>query len=79
MKLPGRIVIDTATCGGRPHFRGTRIPVYVVLEMLANRESREDIRAGFPDLSDDDLANAIEYARDLAAIPRQSLTTPAHA
>lgn len=79
MTLPGRIVIDPATCGGRPHFRGTRIPIYVVLEMLANRESREDIRAEFPDLTDEDLGHAIEYARDVAAIPRQSLTALAHA
>ena len=79
MKLPGRIVIDPATCGGRPHFRGTRIPVYVVLEMLANGECHEDIREEFPDLTDQDICHAIEYARDVAAIPRQSLTAPAHA
>ena len=79
MNLPGRIVIDPATCGGRPCFRGTRIPVYVVLEMLANGESREDICQEFPDLSSDDLTNAIEYARDVASIPRQSLTAPLHA
>ena len=79
MSLPGRIAIDPATCGGRPHFRGTRIPVYVVLEMLANRESRDDIRAEFPDLTDQDLLHALEYARDVAAVPRQSLAAPAHA
>jgi len=75
MKLPGRIVIDPATCGGRPHFRGTRIPAYVVLEMLATGETREDIRQEFPDLTDQDLVNAIEFARDVAAIPRQSPAT----
>jgi uncharacterized protein (DUF433 family) len=79
MGLPGRIIVDSATCGGRPHFRGTRIPVYVVLEMLANNESRGDIRAEYPDLTDQDLFDAIQFARDLAAIPRQSLTVPAHA
>jgi len=75
MSLPGRIVIDTTTCGGRPHFQGTRIPVYVVLEMLANGENHEEIRSEFPDLNDLDLFHAIEYARDVAAIPRQSLVT----
>ena len=72
MALPGRITIDPAVCGGRPHFRATRIPIYVVLEMLANEECREDILAEFPDLAPEDLAHAIEYARDVAAIPRQS-------
>ena len=76
MSLPGRIVIDSAICGGRPCFRNTRIPVYVVLEMLANRETREDICTEFPDLTDQDLFHAIEYARDVAAIPRQRLGTP---
>ena len=79
MALPGRIVIDSATCGGRPHFRGTRIPVYVVLEMLANGESREDVCTEFPDLTEPDLFHAIEYARDVAAIPRQSLAASVHA
>ena len=72
MSLPGRIVIDPATCGGRPHFRGTRIPVYVALEMLANGETRQDVRQEFPDLTDQDLVSALEFARDVAAIPRQS-------
>lgn len=79
MNLPGRIVIDAATCGGRPYFRGTRIPAYVVLEMLANGESREDIRQDFPDLDEADLRHAIEYARDVASVPRQSLTALANA
>lgn len=72
MKLPGRIVIDPAICGGRPHFRGTRIPVYVVLEMLGNGETHADIQREFPDLTEQDLVHAFDFARDIAAVPRQS-------
>ena len=72
MALPGRIAIDPAVCGGRPHFAATRIPVYVVLEMLANHEAQEEILTELPDLTAADLTHAIEYARDVAAIPRQS-------
>ena len=70
--LPGRIVIDTAICGGRPHFKGTRVPVYVVLEMLANQETWDDIHTDYPALNQDDIHAAIEYARNIASIPRQS-------
>lgn len=73
--LPGRIVIDGSMCGGRPCFRGTRIPVYVVLEMLRNQEAPEAILAAYPDLAVGDLQAALEYARNLAAIPCQPLAT----
>jgi len=56
--LPGRIVIDAAVCGGRPHFKGTRIPVYVVLEMLANQETWADVHADYPLLTQDDIHSA---------------------
>lgn len=72
-RMPGRIVVDPATCGSRPHFRGTRIPVYVVLEMLSNQESWEDIHRAYPDLRRKDLADALHFARELASVPRQSL------
>ncbi len=71
ISLPGRITIDSSFCGGRPFYRNTRIPVYVVLEMLANHESWEDIHEAYPDLVEDDLKSALDYSRDLASIPRQ--------
>ncbi len=70
--LPGRICVDPVVCGGRPHFKGTRIPVYVVLEMLSNQETWEDIRADYPLLTQADIHFALEYARNIAAMPRQS-------
>jgi uncharacterized protein (DUF433 family) len=70
--LPGRIVIDPAVCGGRPHFKGTRVPIYVALEMLANQETWDEIHADYPMLTQDDMRAALEYARNIANIPRQS-------
>jgi uncharacterized protein (DUF433 family) len=75
--MPGRIVIDADVCGGRPHFKGTRIPVYVVLEMLSNEESWEDIHRAYPDLRRKDLSDALDFARELASVPRQSLAVAA--
>ena len=76
--LPGRIAVESDTCGGRPFFKGTRIPVYVVLEMLTNRETWEDVSEAFPDLTQQDLHDSLEYAKNLAEMPRQHVAI-AHA
>ena len=65
----GRITIAPATCGGRPFFSGTRVPVYVVLEMFANRENHKEILSEFPDLTPEDLKDALTFARNVAEIP----------
>lgn len=67
--LPGRVVIDPETCGGKPIFSGTRVPVYVVLEMLANQEDSQKILAEYQDLTMADLHDALTFARNLAEIP----------
>ncbi|MBI2890721.1 MAG: DUF433 domain-containing protein [Nitrospirae bacterium] len=69
MSLPGRVAIDPNFCGGRPHFRGTRVPVYVVLEMLANGEEPKEILSEYPNLTAEDLRDALVYAKQLAEIP----------
>jgi uncharacterized protein (DUF433 family) len=71
--FPGRITVDPDVCGGRPFFRGTRIPVYVVIEMLSNRERADEIFSNFPDLTPDDLKDALAYARNLAELPAASV------
>jgi uncharacterized protein (DUF433 family) len=75
--LPGRIAVDPDVCGGRPHFKGTRIPVYVVLELLANEESWEDVHKAYPDLRRRDLTDSLDFARELASVPRQGLAVAA--
>lgn len=67
--LPGRITIDPQTCGGKPVFAGTRVPVYVMLEMLANEEAPREILAEYPNLTAEDLHDALTFARNLAEIP----------
>jgi uncharacterized protein (DUF433 family) len=67
--LPGRIVVNPKICGGKPSFKGTRIPVYVVLEMLSNQEKLDEILAEYPNLTASDVQDAIVFARNLAEIP----------
>ncbi len=75
--LPGRITIDAHTCGGKPIFAGTRVPVYIVLEMLANRETLEEILAEYPNLTTADLQDALTFARNVAEIPGHPTPTAA--
>ena len=55
-----------AVLHGRPRFKGTRIPVSLVLGYLAEGHNGEEILAEFPDLGPDHIAAALDYARALA-------------
>jgi len=59
---------DSEVMGGRLVFRGTRIPVEVLFENLADGMSLDDILDAYPGLSRDSAAAAIELAG--AAIER---------
>lgn len=57
-----RIEIDPRVCNGRPVIRGTRIPVSVILEQIAEGESWDRLLAGYPELHREDIQAALLYA-----------------
>jgi len=57
-----RIVIDPLVCHGKACVRGTRIPVAVVLDNLAQGETAESIVASYPTLTREDVAAVLGYA-----------------
>ncbi len=59
--------------GGKPCFVGTRITVYDVLEYLAGGMTTADIVRDFPELTEDHVRAAIEFA----AVRERRLATPA--
>ena len=61
-----RIEITPKILLGKPVFRGTRIPLYVVLDLLAEGESIQAIIKVYPDLKEDDIKAAIRFASDSA-------------
>jgi uncharacterized protein (DUF433 family) len=77
-----RITIDPNIMGGRACVRGMRIPVSIVLKMLAGRMSPEQILADYPDLEADDIDQCIQYAAMLAddngicSVPFQKVGCP---
>lgn len=51
---------------GTACFRGTRVPVSVVLDNLAAGENAERILASYPSLKPEHIPAALAYAADLA-------------
>lgn len=61
--------------GGVPCVRGTRIPVTTVVGMVAEGMSSDEILADFPQLTLDDIREALRYAA--AAVDERELPLPA--
>ena len=61
-----RITFDPQIMGGRACIRGMRIPVSLVLNLLANGMSTEEISREYPDLEAEDIRQALQYAAFLA-------------
>ena len=61
-----RIVSTPDILSGKPRIEGTRIPAALILGYLAAGKTYEEIIAEFPDLTREDIAACLDYARDLA-------------
>lgn len=48
--------------GGKPVIRGTRIPVYLILELLSAGYDFKRIMEAYPTLKEEDIKAAVEYA-----------------
>ncbi len=57
-----RIHINPNICLGQPVVRGTRITVSVILKLLANGKTGEDIIEMYPELEIPDIYDAMKYA-----------------
>jgi uncharacterized protein (DUF433 family) len=51
---------------GKPHIKGTRVPVSLILGYFAAGNTADEIKAEFPDLNKEQIAACLDYARDLA-------------
>lgn len=57
-----RITFDPKIMGGRACIRGMRIPVSVIVGQIANGATVEEVLADYPDLTVEDVKQALEYA-----------------
>ena len=56
------IGIHPGICHGKPCFRGTRIPVSLILQMIEGGDSIDDILRGYPMLSRQAIQAALYFA-----------------
>lgn len=61
-----RIITDTRICHGKAHVEGTRIPVHIILDLLATGETYENILQAYPHLTEEDIRACLNYAARLA-------------
>lgn len=73
------IAINPTVCHGKPHFRGTRILVHTILELLEARVPAAEItgKAYYPTLTERHIEAALHYASELlktrAYVPQGTL------
>lgn len=62
-----RITFDKNIMAGRACIRGMRIPVSLIVNLVANGMSEKEILSEYPDLEPDDINQALQYAAWLAS------------
>ncbi|MCW3982768.1 MAG: DUF433 domain-containing protein [Candidatus Bathyarchaeota archaeon] len=61
-KFMERIAVDQEILGGKPVIKGTRIPIYLIVELLGNGLSEKEVLGQYPSLKEEDIKAALLYA-----------------
>jgi len=61
-----RITFDEKIMGGKACIRGMRIPVSLVVNLVAHGKNFDEILEEYPDLEKEDIQQSLEYAAWLA-------------
>ena len=64
-EIADRIVIDPDVMVGKPVLKGTRIPVYLIVEFIANGMTEKEILEEYPQLNKEDIKAAFLYGNGL--------------
>lgn len=64
--LRDRIASDPEVVSGKPRIKGTRIPVHIILDLLAAGETYDGILRAYPHIKKEDIQACIQYAAILA-------------
>lgn len=57
-----KIMIDPEVLSGKPVIKGTRIPVYLIIELLGHGMTEKEILLQYPTLKKEDIKAALVYA-----------------
>ena len=74
-KTTDRVVVDPKILLGKPVIRGTRIPVYVILDLLGEGCAFREIQAQYSDLTKDDILACMKYAARLARFEEPAMAS----
>lgn len=66
-ELMERIAVDPRVMTGKPVIRGTRIPVDMIVRMVAQGIPTQEILREYPRLTAEDIKAALTYAADVVA------------
>jgi uncharacterized protein (DUF433 family) len=58
-EIADRIVIDPDVMVGKPVIKGTRIPVYLIVDFIANGMKEEEVLKEYPQLRKEDIKAAL--------------------
>jgi uncharacterized protein (DUF433 family) len=62
-----RITVNPAIFGGKPIIRGLRISVEMILDLLSQDVTKEELLDDYPDLEPEDLQACLAYAKTVIA------------
>ena len=66
MRVHDRISVSPDVCHGQACVDGTRIPVHLLLQMLANGDTIDELLLEYPSLVRADILACLDYAASLA-------------
>jgi uncharacterized protein (DUF433 family) len=70
-----RIEINPKILCGKPVIKGTRIPVSLILNLMGHGYTKERIIDAYPQLSEEDIDEAVRFAATLANFEEIELPT----
>lgn len=68
-----RINIDPKILFGKPVFKGTRIPISIVLKMLRDGATFQKIFNEYPRLTEDDIKTTLDYSVFIVGHPEEEI------
>ena len=68
MRRLDRITVDPRVMNGQPCIRGMRLTVRRVVSLVSQGLDGEALRADYPELKDEDIKQALEYAASMVPV-----------
>jgi len=66
-----RIESNPDVLSGQPVVRGTRLPVYVIVDAVAAGDSMEDLLEAYPFLEESDVRQALHFAARMSRVEEE--------